>query len=150
MGKLRGDMEIVAQDSGLASRYPVEEEKARVKLSMTLELDPFGRTTIESQAEHQEVALGALLRQAVRYYLADRTSGRRGWRYPRFRRNGSYANADTAFDVVVDVDQLTWQGFTREAQAQRVPVERLLEHAALYFVADLSSGLVTARILEAE
>jgi hypothetical protein len=114
---------------------------------MTLELDRFGRTTIESQAERHEVALGALLRQAVHYYLSDRESGRRGWRYPRFRRD---TPGNGPFDVVVDVDEATWEQFRAEAEAQGVPVERLLEHAALYFVADLESGRVTARILEDE
>ena len=46
------------------------------------------------------------------------------------------------------MDDATWQRFKAEAEAQDVPVERLLEHAALYFVADLNSGRVTARILE--
>ena len=71
-----------------------------MKHSMSLELDHFGRTTIESQAERQEVALGALLREAVHYYLSDRETGRLGWRYPRFRRDRP--GADAGFDVVVD------------------------------------------------
>jgi hypothetical protein len=119
-----------------------------MKQTMVLELDGFGRTTIESQAERQEVALGALLREAVHYYLSDRETGRQGWRYPRFRRGK--AVADSGLDVVVDVDDAAWAGFKAEADAQDVPVERLLEHAALYFVADLNSGRVTARILEDE
>jgi hypothetical protein len=116
-----------------------------VKHSVTLELDQFGRTTLESEAERYGVALGVLLRQAMYYYLADRESGRRGWRYPRFRR-GKPAAA-VGLDIVVDVDDVTWQGFHAEAEAQDVPAERLLEHAALYFVADLNSGRVAARIL---
>ena len=119
-----------------------------MKHTMVLELDSFGRTTIESQAERQDVALGALLREAVHYYLSDRATGRLGWRYPRFRRDK--AVADAGLDVVVDVDDTAWEGFKAEAEAQDVPVERLLEHAALYFVADLNSGRVAARILENE
>jgi hypothetical protein len=116
-----------------------------VKHSVTLELDQFGRTTLESEAERYGVALGALLRQAVYYYLSDRESGRRGWRYPRFRRDEP--TTAVGFDIVVDVDDATWQRFHAEAEAQEVPAERLLEHAALYFIADLNSGRVTARIL---
>jgi hypothetical protein len=112
---------------------------------MTLDLDQFGRTTLESQAERHQVELGALLRQAAYYYLSDRESGRRGWRYPRFRRDEPAAEA--GFDIVVDVDDSTWRRFNAEAEAQDVSVERLLEHAALYFVADLNSGRVTERIL---
>lgn len=120
-----------------------------MKHSMTLELDQFGRTTLESQAERHGVELGVLLRQAVHYYLSDRGSGRRGWRYPRFRRDAPAAETG-GFDIVVDVDDPTWQRFTAEAEAQDVSVERLLEHAALYFVADLNTGRVTARILADE
>jgi hypothetical protein len=35
-----------------------------------------------------------------------------------------------------------------EAVHQRVPVERLIEHAALLFLADVDSGRVAVRILE--
>lgn len=123
-----------------------EGRQTGVKRSMVLELDQFGRTTIESQAERQEVALGALLREAVRYYLADRETSRIGWRYPRFRREAPIA--EEGLDVVVDVDDATWRQFEAEAEAQGVSVERLLEHAALYYVADIDSGRATARILE--
>ena len=119
-----------------------------MKRTLNLEMDPFGRTTIESQAERHAVKLGDLLRQAVHYYLSDEDSGRVGWRYPRFRRGAEGGGEE--FDVVVDVDEVTWRRFTVAAEAQSVPLERLLEHAALYFVADVNSGRVTARILETD
>lgn len=113
---------------------------------MVLELDQFGRTTLEAQAERQDVALGALLREAIHYYLSDGETRRVGWSYPRFRRETPPGDAD--LDVALDVDDVTWRRFEAEAEKQDVPIERLLEHAALYYVADLNSGRVAARILE--
>lgn len=46
------------------------------------------------------------------------------------------------------MDAKLWADFEREAKRQGVPVERLAEHAALYFAADRDAGRVTQRILE--
>jgi hypothetical protein len=118
-----------------------------VKHRITLELDHFSRETIGAQAQRHELSLGGLLRQAVHYYLADRDSGRVAWRYPRFRRDTPPAG--DPLEVEVELDDATWAQLEAEAGAQDVALARLLEHAALYFVADLNSGRVTARILDA-
>lgn len=106
---------------------------------LILGLDQFGRATIESHAERQELALGALLREAVHHYLSDRETGRVSWRYPRFRRDTPVGDEEVS--VVLNLDDSVWHLFKAEAEAQRVTVERLLEHAAIYYlVANMSSG----------
>ncbi|MBN1529085.1 MAG: hypothetical protein JW895_08490 [Thermoleophilaceae bacterium] len=79
---------------------------------------------------------------AAEYFLGDRDSGRPALKVPRFARGG----ATPELDVEVDLDERTWDEAEAEAARQRVPLERLLEHAAMYLIADLDSGEVAARI----
>jgi hypothetical protein len=88
----------------------------------------------------------SLLMLAVHYYLADGGSGRAGWRYPRFRTGEPRENAAT--EMPANLDEKTLTAFTQEAERQDVWVEQLLEHAVLYFIADLDAGRVTRRIYE--
>jgi hypothetical protein len=113
-----------------------------MRRSLKLALDEFGRATLEGEAARYSVSPGELVGNAVEYFLADRDSGRPALRVPRFARS---ANAPE-LDVEIDVGDRTWEEAEAEAVRQRVPLERLLEHAAMYLVADLDSGEVAARI----
>ena len=67
------------------------------------------------------------------------TPSARSWRYPRFRRDTPVGDEEVS--VVLNLDDSVWHLFKAEAEAQRVTVERLLEHAAIYYlVANTSSG----------
>jgi hypothetical protein len=79
---------------------------------------------------------------AVKYYLSDLDSGRPALKVPRFAR----AASSPELDVEVNIDDSAWDQAEAEASRQRVPIERLLEHAAMYLIADLDSGEVAARI----
>ena len=46
----------------------------------------------------------------------------------------------------MELDDRAWDEAEAEAARQRVPLERLVEHAAMYLMADLDSGDVAARI----
>ena len=46
----------------------------------------------------------------------------------------------------MNIDDRAWDEAEAEASRQRVSIERLLEHAAMYLIADLDSGEVAARI----
>jgi hypothetical protein len=82
---------------------------------------------------------------ALRCYLGDKDAGRAAWPYPDFLR-GSESPADV--EVAIDVDEDLWHSFEAEATSQGVPVNRLVEHAAFYFAAELDAGRLTQRILE--
>jgi hypothetical protein len=90
-------------------------------------------------------SLERLLVQAIRYYLADRDSGRAGWPYPDFVLDGDSGEEKT---VRIVVDGAVWGEFSQEAARQGISTDQLLRHAALYFAADLDSGRLTQRILE--
>jgi hypothetical protein len=113
-----------------------------MRRSLKLALDDFGRATLEGEAARYSVEPGELVSHAVDYYLADRDSGRPALKVPRFGRTATAA----PLELDVELDDRTWDEAQAEAARQHVPVERLLEHAAMYLVADLDSGNVAARI----
>jgi hypothetical protein len=91
--------------------------------------------------------LEAVARQSIYYYLSNGDSGRPGWPYPRFLRDGAPPESS---EVVLSlrVDGAAWERFVAEAEAQRVSPERLLRHAVLFFAADVESGRVARRLLD--
>jgi hypothetical protein len=98
-----------------------------------LPLDAFGREAIEHYATTHGAAPSAVVRDAARYYLADRDSGRPSWRVPRFIRD---RGAGPTEGLEVEIDDDTWAGLEQEARLQGVPPVLLLQHAVLYFLAD--------------
>jgi hypothetical protein len=94
-------------------------------------------------AEPKWTASPARTVRAVRYYLEDSDSGRVEWPCPDFLRNKPAGGGA----VELSVDEDLWDSFEQEASRQGVPVQRLAEHAALYFAADRDAGRVTQRIL---
>jgi hypothetical protein len=115
---------------------------------MTLELDEFGRSTLEAEARKHALSPEQLVGHAARYYLADRESGRPAYRVPRFPRQRP--PQETPMAVELDLESGTWHELDEESQRQGVPVERLLEHAALYLIADLDSGRVAGKLVRIE
>jgi hypothetical protein len=113
-----------------------------MRRSLKLAVDEFGRATLEGEAARYRVSPGELVGTAIEYFLGDRDSGRAALKVPRFARN----TAAPELAVEVDLDERTWDEAESESARQRVPLERLLEHAAMYLLADLDSGEVAARI----
>jgi hypothetical protein len=82
--------------------------------------------------------------RAINFYLHDKGVNRAGWVYPPFLRSRS-PGREVEFELRIE-DSL-WRLLRKEAAGQRVTVEQLLEHAALYYAAELDSGHVTERML---
>ena len=99
-----------------------------MRRSLKLALDDFGRATLEVEAQRYSVSPGELVGHAVKYYLADRDSGRAALRVP-----GSGAPPDQATVSWTWISTSSaWEEADAESQRQRVPLERLFEHAAMY------------------
>jgi hypothetical protein len=113
-----------------------------MRRSLKLAFDEFGRATLEGEAERYSVEPGELVGHAVEYFLADRDSGRPALRVPRFARTA----VAPPLELEVELEEHTWEEAEAESARQRVPLERLLEHATVYLVADLDSGKAAARI----
>ncbi len=87
----------------------------------------------------------ATLQNAVRCYLGDRGANRPAWPYPAFLR-GSEVQEDVQLELSIKDD--LWLSFEAEAARQDVSPQRLLEHAAFYFAAEMDAGRITQRILD--
>jgi hypothetical protein len=117
----------------------------RLQRLLLLSLEEFGASTLEAEAERYSVTPAELGRHAVRYYLSDRDSGRMAFRVPRLPGG---APREPALELKLALDPDTSRELDDEAERQEVSVERLLEHAMLYFLADLDAGRVERRMLE--
>ena len=88
-----------------------------------------------------DAAASARLGSALRRYLEDRELGRPAWRYPGFLRGSESVGG-------VEVEPGLWRRFAAEAARQDVAVERLAEHAAFYFAAEMDAGRAAATLRE--
>jgi hypothetical protein len=53
----------------------------------------------------------------------------------------------TAHSITVDFDDFGWSALREEARSQGISVEDLVAHAAMYYLSDLESGRVAAKVL---
>ncbi len=83
--------------------------------------------------------------RVIQFYLGERSARPPGWAYPDFLRERRPSN-DLELDI--NVEDLLWISLEAEAREQGVDVDRLLEHATLYFAAEMDAGRATERILE--
>jgi hypothetical protein len=111
---------------------------------LSLSLDEFSASALEELAERYSVSPAELGSRAARYYLSDRESGRVALRVPQLRTE---AVRKPVLRLTVDLDQDSWQELAAEATRQDVSLEVLLEHAVIYFLADLDSGRVEGSML---
>lgn len=85
------------------------------------------------------------LLKVIRFYLKEKGGGGAGWSYPDLLRQGS---PEEEIEVELEIEEALWRELRAEASRQRVTITQLLEHAALYYVAELDAGRLTERILD--
>jgi hypothetical protein len=107
-------------------------------------LGSFGLGSLGGSYRRHTATLERSLAQAIRYYLADRDSGRAGWLYPDFRHR-NHDGLDV--ELQINVEEAVWHDLSKEADRQGVSTDHLLQHAALYFVAERDSGRLAQRII---
>ena len=112
-----------------------------------LNLDEFGRHALETFVRQRRRSHSDAVRTAALYYLADKDAERPTWPVPRFAGAWRAANGGTA-TVRIKLDEETWKAVVHEADRQRVSVERLVEHATLYFLASFDSGRTAGHLDE--
>jgi hypothetical protein len=83
--------------------------------------------------------------KVIRFYLKEKGSGGAGWSYPDLLRQGS---PEEEIEVELEIEEALWREVRAEASRQRVTITQLLEHAALYYAAELDAGRLTERILD--
>ncbi len=112
--------------------------------TVTVALGDFSLESLGGAYKRDTANLGRSLAQAIRYYLGDRDSGRAGWPYPSFGRDGK---DDQLVELRISIDAAVWDDFSKEADRQGVSTGQLIQHAALYFAADRDSGRLAQRIV---
>jgi hypothetical protein len=115
----------------------------RVRHALTLRFDDFGWESLELEAQRDSETLGELLSRAAAYFEAERPTRRAAMRAPGFKPGGR----GVPREIRLEVNRDCWVGLQGEAGRQGVPLERLLEHAALLYLADVDSGRVANRVL---
>lgn len=115
------------------------------KRIVAVAIDDFSRESLEEASTAGQTTPDVLLVRAIRYYLVERDSGRPGWPYSRLEGEDEAVGASV---LELEVDGSAWVGFSREADRQKISTDRLLQHAALYYLADRDSGRLTQRIIE--
>ena len=83
--------------------------------------------------------------KVIRFYLKEKATGGTGWSYPDLLREG---RPEEEIEVELEIEDALWREMRAEASRQRVSVTQLLEHAALYYAAELDAGRLTERILD--
>lgn len=113
---------------------------------VVLNMNEFGRHALDTFVQERSGSPSAAARTASLYYLADRDSERPAWTVPRFPPGSRQQDGDGATRITLDDG--TWEAVVEEAGRQSVTAEELLAHAIVYFLADLDSGRVAARLDE--
>jgi hypothetical protein len=114
-----------------------------VRRTVTVESGIFGSGSLRGGSWEDAEDLSRSLMQAIRYYLSDQGSDRGGWSYPSFHRN---ASGGTMIEVQIDIDEASWEAFSKQAAQQEVSTDQLAEHAVLYFAADRDRGRLAERL----
>jgi hypothetical protein len=112
--------------------------------SVTVHLSGFACEAIAGPWRSDRENLPARVIGAIRCYLRDSGTEQAGWVYPHFLPEEARAE-EVALRLNVE-DEL-WHSLEEEAERQHVSAERMVEHAAFYFAAEMNAGRVTQRII---
>ncbi|HEY6639020.1 MAG TPA: hypothetical protein VIZ61_15180 [Solirubrobacterales bacterium] len=111
---------------------------------VSITFDEFGWSVLEDHARAENLSLDRLLALACGYYESELASGRTASRVPRFGQPVSERESRT---FLLELDKQTVKRLEEEAERQELGLERLIEHAAIFFLADLDAGRVAERII---
>jgi hypothetical protein len=115
-----------------------------VGLDVSITFDEFGWSALEDCAGSEGLRLDRLLTLACSYYASELAAGRTATRVPRFAQPATERERRT---FVLDLDSKSLRGLEREAERRGLRLESVIEHAAIFFLADLDAGRVAERII---
>ena len=115
-----------------------------VELEIAITFDEFGWTGLEGQARAERVELDRLVALACTYYESELAAGRAATVVPRFGQPVAGRETRT---LVLELDAECLRRLRQEAVRKGLALERLFEHAALLYLADLDAGRVAERVV---
>ena len=117
-----------------------------VKRTLTLGFGPFGWTSLAAEARRERRSLEELLGRAAAYFRSELGAGRRALRVPPAA--GPARGPSSRLEVALPA--AAWRELGEEAARQRVALGRLLEHAALYYLAAVDCARGAAGLTAAD
>jgi hypothetical protein len=115
-----------------------------VNIEILLTFDEFGWCALEEQASAEGFEVEQLVALACSYHESELAAERVATVVPRFRRRP--ADVETRA-LELELGDGCLRRLKREAEHQGVALERLCEHAALLYLADLDTGKVAERVV---
>lgn len=116
-----------------------------MKRSVTISLGSFASKALAAEGKNGRRPSSISVERAIHCYLNDKASAGPGWRFPAFLRGRAPVEA---IELHLEIDEGLWTSLEAEASSQDVNVQQMLDHAVLYFVAEVNAGRVTERILD--
>jgi hypothetical protein len=105
--------------------------------SVTVRLGSFAVEALAGGAGSETEPSPADLERAIQFYLSQSRRRGPGWAYPEFVREQDPAGQ---VEIELEVDEFLWVSLEKEARRQKVTIPQLLEHASLYYAAEMDSG----------
>src|SRR3954452_8682329 len=128
-----------------AGETPLQAARgSAVKRSVRISLGEFASKVLAVGGSSDSSVPGSV-EQAIRCYLNDKVSRGPGWSYPAFLRG---RGPHDGVELQLSVDDSLWRSLEEEAEDQDVSAEQMLEHAIIYFAAEVDAGRMTERILD--
>jgi hypothetical protein len=115
-----------------------------VILEIPVTFEEFGWRALEERASAERLGLERLVALACNYYVSELAAEREATVVPRFRRPAADGETRT---LELELDDPCLPRLEQEAERRGVALERVCEHAALLFLADLDAGRVAERII---
>jgi hypothetical protein len=103
------------------------------RASIPLPLAGFGLELLEAQSERSGVPLDRFIVRAAERYVAERDNSRPSHRVPEFLTESLAPVGGPKTDV--EFEPGLWSALEREAEAQGVPLELVVTHAAVWLAA---------------
>ena len=115
-----------------------------VALEISITFDEFGWSVLEGEARAEGLELDRLVSLACAYYKSELATERTATLVPRFDQ--SAAERETRL-LELELDAESLRLLEQEAEDQELELERLIEHAAIFYLADLDAGRVAERVI---
>jgi hypothetical protein len=114
-----------------------------VKEEIKITFDEFGWRALNERAVEEGASLDELVSLALSYYESELSSARVATDVPRFRQ----APRGEARSLTIEIDEDVMRRIAEEGGRRGVALERVCEHAALLFLADLDAGRVAQQVI---
>ena len=115
-----------------------------VWLEISIRFDEFGWSELEREASAEGLQLDRLVSLACAYYKSELANERMATLVPRFDQSAAERETRT---LELELDAESLRLLEQEAERQELALERLIEHAAIFYLADLDAGRVATRVI---